>query len=246
VTTASPFPSARTPDRLVPDVSSEGRRRHRGPTGRRLAAVLGATTLVVLSSGCWRLIDSRPLVLWTTVGVPVQVCNTGRDDDLDVSAEMHLDWGDGTDESAFLAWDRWDGHCYWHAYTAPGTYQGRVWMDPAHPTEGEQPLTVTVAPAAGHLRATGTAATHTQASFAASGLAASTEIIGRAGPAPVHHWDFGDGTTAVTSAAMTTHTYATPGTYRVQVTVTRAFEYDFMTMYHEATAWSTTSVRVGA
>ncbi len=208
--------------------------------------MLGTAAVIVMASGCWRLADTRSLVLWTTVGVPVQVCNSGMDDDLEVSSDIRFEWGDGEVDSSFNAWDRWDGHCYWHTYTQPGTYHGEVRMDPGHQTEGTQPLTVTVAPAAGHLQVAGTAPTHTTARFTAGGLAASTQIIGWSDPAPVHHWDFGDGTTAVTSAATTTHTYATAGTYRVQVTVTRAFQYDLVTMYHEAYAYSVTSVRVGS
>jgi hypothetical protein len=211
-----------------------------------VAGVLAAAVLVVLTTGCWRLVDTRSLVLWTTVGVPVQVCNTGMDDDLDVSSEVRFEWGDGEVNTAFLAYDRWDGHCFWHTYTQPGTYQGEVSMNPGHQTEGTQQLTVTVAPAAGHLRATGTAPSHTRATFAASGLAAFTLIPGVSDPAPVHHWDFGDGTTAVTSASMTTHIYATPGTYQVQVTVTRASYYDLQTIYYEAYAYSLTSVVVGS
>lgn len=211
-----------------------------------MAGVLAAGLLVVLASGCWRLVDTRSLVLWTTVGVPVQVCNTGLDDDLNWSSEVRFEWGDGEADAAFLAWERWDGHCFWHTYTQPGTYLGQVSMNPGHQTEGTQQLTVTVAPAAGYLRATGTAPSHTSATFTASGLSAFTQIPGEWDPAPVHHWDFGDGTTAATSASMTTHTYATPGTYQVQVTVTRAFDYDLRNMFHEAYAYSVMSVAVGS
>ena len=35
-----------------------------------------------------------------------------------------------------------------------------------------------------------------------------------------YHWDFGDGTIQTTTSAMTTHTYATPDTYTVTLTVT--------------------------
>ncbi len=37
-----------------------------------------------------------------------------------------------------------------------------------------------------------------------------------------HEWDFGDGQRAATSAATTTHTYATPGTYSARLTVTNS------------------------
>jgi hypothetical protein len=107
-------------------------------------------------------------------------------------------------------------------------------------------MTVTVAPAAEYLRAAGTAPSHTFARFSALGLAASTVISERPDVAPVHHWDFGDGTTAVTADAATSHTYASPGTYRVQVTVTRDAAVGNWMIFEDAYAFSVASVRVGA
>lgn len=203
--------------------------------------------VVLLTSGCWRLRHTNALVLWTTAGVPVQVCNDARDDDLDFSSNMTFDWGDGETDSFAVLWEQErPQECVWHAYAEPGTYEGFVGLVPGHSTEGRQDVTVTVAPAAGQLQASGTCACHTAASFSASGLAASVAVLGvPEAPAPVYHWDFGDGVTTTTATSQTTHVYANPGTYAVQVTVTRAWYVTLLTRFHEAQAWSTRSVRVG-
>jgi YVTN family beta-propeller protein len=77
---------------------------------------------------------------------------------------------------------------------------------------------VAVAPDQGPTAAfSATAAPAGQASsFDASGSAASQEGTTVAS----YQWDFGDGSGQTTTSATTSHTYATPGTYTVRVTVT--------------------------
>lgn len=198
-------------------------------------------------SGCYRLSSTTPLVLWTTVGIPVAACEWAPEMIGELSAEIAVDWGDGTLDQGHVFWDNPTGHCFWHTYAAPGTYQGRVSISPGQTGFSSRTLTVTVAPASSsYIGAAGTCPCHTGVTLSATGLASVVGLPGVPLPDPVYSWTFGDGTTAITNAATVRHTYATADTYVVSVTAVRsAFFSPNDATYHLATAWTTASVKVG-
>jgi PKD repeat protein len=168
------------------------------------------------------------------------------DDELEFSAELQVDWGDGQLDDAPVYWDNPKGHCFAHAYSAPGTYRATITVVPGHETQSRQQVTITVAPPLAYVTAAGTCACHHAAVLHASGLPATVAVPGVASaPAPTFSWDFGDGATAVTTTSSTPHTFPAPGTYTVRVTATRPAFADLFRGYDRATAWSTATVTVG-
>ncbi len=117
------------------------------------------------------------------------------------------DFGDGTTGT---------GATVQHSYTAAGTYSVALTVTDDDGATGTSAAQVTVAaPPPGNTPPTAafTAAT--------SGLTATFDASASAdadGTVANHVWDFGDGTTG--SGATAAHTYAAPGAYRVQLTVT--------------------------
>jgi hypothetical protein len=207
-------------------------------------APLATVLLAVIATGCWQLETTQPLVLSTTVGIPVNVCE-GLGPRVEWSATITFDWGDGTTNRAGYSHDAPTGHCLWHTYSSPGTYEGLVSVAPGTTGFDQRRVTVTVAPATGgYVNAGGTCACHTSATLSAPGLVATVRSF--APDDVTYGWNFGDGTTATTTTGFVQHTFPAPGTYTVGLNVFRRWYLAAGTTYHEATAWTTATVRVGS
>ena len=106
-----------------------------------------------------------------------------------------------------------------HTYTTPGSYNvtATVTDDNGHSVPSSFPVTVT-APASGTLTVTTHAFTPTSgiAPFNLQAIVGSSDSGGRV---TGYSWNFGDGSSAVTSQ-FASHTYTTPGSYTATVTVT--------------------------
>jgi PKD repeat protein len=121
----------------------------------------------------------------------------------------HWDFGDGnstTTENTSIA----------HTFAAPGTYDVTLTItaDDEHSDSFSQTISVVSAEPTAVFSASPTSGfAPLEVTFTDSSDPGASAIINR-------HWDLGDGNSTTTGATTLTHTYATPGTYIVTLTVT--------------------------
>jgi len=213
---------------------------------RRVVAGAAVLAIVVALSGCYRLSSTTPQILSTSVGIPVTVCEGLQDLDLEVSADIYFDWGDGSplDEGAYY-WDDPITSCRSHTYAAEGFYEGEVFVSPGQEGWDQRPLRVNVSAAdPGYITASGTCTCHAAATLSASDVAA---YLGSPSSTPnTYTWSFGDGTVAVTNQALVRHTFPQRGSYVVTLTAVRSgYENPGFEQHNNAVAQVTSTVTVG-
>jgi PKD repeat protein len=140
-----------------------------------------------------------------TTGPAVSFDGSGSSDTLGTILSYRWDFGDGATGSGATAR---------HAYATPERYTATLTVtnDAGQQSSTSRSITVDAAPTS--LFSVSPSAAHTGApvGFNAGG---SNDSIGTI---TGYNWNFGDGATA--SGSSTTHTYATPGTYTIALTVT--------------------------
>jgi hypothetical protein len=201
---------------------------------------------LVVATSCFRLSSTTRLVLSAPAGLPVEVCESIQEHDLEISAAIAIDWGDGSplDESPVF-WDDQLAICSSHTFATAGTYQGLVSVSPGTTGWNQRPLTINVSEAdPNSIAASGTCTCHRAATLSASGVAA---YLGSSPSGPnTYSWSFGDGTTQVSPQAQVRHTFPRRGTYEVTLTAVRpGYEIPRFSQHGSAVAQVTSTVTVG-
>ena len=234
------------------------RQRAGGPTehhrGRALRSAAVALAVVGLASACWRLDSTVREVRSTSVGLPVTICDSPSPlDDALQQGTLLWSWGDtggAGNTSAVVYSDAPLNHCRSHTFAAPGQYEGTLTVSPGDAGQAAREIGVSVVEQDEPLVvATNTCTCHLRADLSASLLESET-IADQTWYPDVReqfHWTFGDGTSATTATAQTSHTYAAAGTYTVSVTeVVPYYRAANLRDFGEVRSWSATTVRVGA
>lgn len=217
---------------------------------RRVA--LAAIT-IVLASACWALESTVRQVQTSSVGLPVTVCESPSPvDRAPQSGTLRWAWGDAGgvgDATVEVYSDGLIRQCRSHSYAVAGQYEGTLSVTPGDAGQASREIGVSVSEQdEPRVAASSTCSCHLRADLSASMLDSETFADQKYFPSVVEQfqWTFGDGTTATTTSAFTSHTFPAPGSYTVSVTEVVPSFRPTHTEYGEVRSWSSVTVSVGS